>query len=590
LIEPEFLSNDLQSETPLDPQKSYVLDGWELFRCCLLRTLLAYDGRNTAEGGAILRPDLAAEMPSISADGLTWTFRLRTGLRYAPPLANIPITSRDIIRALEREADPDASAGGYSSYYSVIEGFDEFASGAAQSISGLEAPDDTTLRVHVTKPTGDLGERMALPATAPIPPNPARPADRLGIAEGHDGYGPFLAASGPYMIEGSESLDFSAAPADQAPVAGLVPGTSLTLVRNPSWDPGSDEIRGAYVDRIEITVGGSVDDAAAALDRGEADIVFFGGPAPQAPEAQIDAYRDDPTKGRIAADSRDFLRYVSLNVAVPPLDDVHVRRAMNLVLNKARLQEIAGGPTATEIIGHVVLNSLEDNLLLNYDPYGSPTDEGDVAAARREMAMSMYDTNGDGLCDAPVCSGIPALGFDIPARPFFAAMADQIRSDLREIGIELDLMRLPPSDVFTTMSDATSRIGMALTVSWSKDYLNASNYLEPLFGSADLGTPASNNYTLLGATPQQLQEWGYSVTQVPGVDDRLAACFAQSGEPQRRCWADLDQYLMETVVPWIPYQVDLHTQVIPARVVAFSYDQWAALPALDQIALQPGGS
>jgi hypothetical protein len=69
-----------------------------------------------------------------------------------------------------------------------------------------------------------------------------------------------------------------------------------------------------------------------------------------------------------------------------------------------------------------------------------------------------------------------------------------------------------------------------------------------------------------------------------GVTPRLLV-----GEAQLRCWADLDQYLVETVVPSIPYQVDAHTQVIPARVVAYSFDQWAAAPALDQIAQAPAG-
>ena len=45
---------------------------------------------------------------------------------------------------------------------------------------------------------------------------------------------------------------------------------------------------------------------------------------------------------------------------------------------------------------------------------------------------------------------------------------------------------------------------------------------------------------------------------------------------------------MQDVVPWIPYQSDSHVQVIPGRIVRYSYDQFADLPALDQIALQPG--
>jgi ABC-type oligopeptide transport system substrate-binding subunit len=76
--------------------------------------------------------------------------------------------------------------------YLPIEAAQAYAAGRADSIAGLEAPDAKTL-VVLTQPTGDLGGRMALPAAAPIPP---------GIAEGREDYGPYLVASGPYMLEG----------------------------------------------------------------------------------------------------------------------------------------------------------------------------------------------------------------------------------------------------------------------------------------------------------------------------------------------------------------------------------------------------
>ena len=78
------------------------------------------------------------------------------------------------------------------------------------------------------------------------------------------------------------------------------------------------------------------------------------------------------------------------------------------------------------------------------------------------------------------------------------------------------------------------------------------------------------------------------MTEVPSADDRIDDCLVELGEAQLRCWADLDQYIMENVVPWVPYQSDAHVQVIPSRIAHYSYDQFTDLPALDQIALQPG--
>src|SRR5439155_7649283 len=116
------------------------------------------------------------------------------------------------------------------------------------------------------------------------------PTADFGVADGHDeGYGRFLVASGPYMIEGSERLDPSAPAGEQEPVSGFVPGKSLILVRNPSWDRGSDDLRGAYADRIQITMGGTPDQAASKIEQGKArprvllratgDLLLGAGPA-----------------------------------------------------------------------------------------------------------------------------------------------------------------------------------------------------------------------------------------------------------------------------------------------------------------------
>src|SRR5713101_4860212 len=83
-----------------DPQEIRYPDAFEFFRCCLLRTLLSYNGRPTGRGGTLLRPDLATSLPTVSADGLTWTFRLKHGLHYAPPLQKTEIVVQDVIRAV----------------------------------------------------------------------------------------------------------------------------------------------------------------------------------------------------------------------------------------------------------------------------------------------------------------------------------------------------------------------------------------------------------------------------------------------------------------------------------------------------------
>ena len=219
------LPTSLDDPAILDPARPYdpfLRIDPEILRCCLVRTLLSYSGLPTEEGGTELRPDLAAAMPQVSRDRLTWTFRLKRGIRYAPPLETTEITAADVVRAIERTATAEVSGGSYSTYYSVIQGYDAFARGETDTISGLEIVDDHTLAVHLTEVTNDFGYRVALPGSAPIPRDAREMRRRpVGVADGHDeGYGPYLIASGPYMVQGAERLDPSRPAAAQPRALG----------------------------------------------------------------------------------------------------------------------------------------------------------------------------------------------------------------------------------------------------------------------------------------------------------------------------------------------------------------------------------
>ncbi|HEX6401455.1 MAG TPA: ABC transporter substrate-binding protein, partial [Actinomycetota bacterium] len=563
----------------LDPQKEYWFDSWALFHCCLVRTLLTYPGLPTKDGGAELRPDLAAEMPEVSREGLTWTFHLKAGIPYAPPLQDLDVAATDIIRALEREAAM-ASPDTYAFYYSVIEGFDDVVAGEAESISGLEAPDESTLIVHLTHPAGDLADLFAMPATAPIPPNPSAPSSRLGVAEGLGEYGRFLVATGPYMIEGSASLDVSVPPEDRAPISGYVPARSLALVRNPSWRPNTDALRPAYVDRIELTLGGTIDGAVHMIRRGEADLYIWDSPAPQVPLDVVERFLDHPELGvQVHVEPRDLVRYISMNLAVPPLDDLHVRKAINYAIDKNALLVLRGGRFVGDVAGHIVLDSLENGLLATYDPY--PTS---LAAAGREMARSRYDDDGDGRCDHSSCRGLLMLSTD--TFPEMPALAESVRRDLQGIGIELRVEQVS-FNATGRLYEPRAMVPLALFPAWGKDFLNASNFVAPLFSGDGIGGSQATNTSLVGATSEQLRRWGYEVTTVPSIDGKIDECLALVAEIQVRCWAEADQLLMEEVVPWVSYVSENKVFLVSHRVVAYSFDQFTNMPSLDRIAIAP---
>ncbi|HEX5937854.1 MAG TPA: ABC transporter substrate-binding protein [Actinomycetota bacterium] len=564
-----------------DPQKEYYSVTWEYYRCCLLRTLMSYDGVPTDEGGAEIHPDLASDVQQ-SEDGMTWTYTLKPGLMYAPPKDDTEITAGDFIRAIERTANPKANVGGYSFYYSVIEGFDDFAAGDAEEISGMTAVDDQTLEIVTTTPVGDMSYRFAMGTTAPIPPD--EEGERLGVAEGHDrAYGRFLVASGPYMFEGSETMDFSLPPREQTEAPGYVPGRQIVLVENPSYDPASDELRDHFPERIEVRIGGDNDDLYNQVAAGDLDFVVDGAVPPE----KIRDYQTDPAlQDKLNVYPSDAVRYVSFNLAVPPFDDVHVRKAVNWAFDKQGFRQLRGGPTTGELAGHIFVNSLQNDLLGDYDPYETPNGSGDIEKAKEEMAQSAYDTDGDGVCDAPECSDILTVTDREDPYPEQSALLQQF---LEQIGLTLDVKQLERGTMYNQCNDANSHHGLCAGPGWGKDYADGVTFGEPLFTSAGLWESCCN-YSLVGASDDQLQEWGYDVTGIPSVDDMEDECAAADpGDARFQCWAELDQHLMEEVVPWVPYLFDNSVDIISDNVQHYSFDQFAGLAAFDSLAV-PGNT
>lgn len=582
----ETLADVHERPEALDPQiGGGTLTTEEILRCCLLRTLVSYSGTSYDEGGADLRPDLALKLPTVSADGLVWTFRIRPGLYYAPPMQQREIVAQDFVRALQR----DARVGG-STNYSVIEGYDSAArgSGAQSTIKGLQTPDSHTLVVHLTQATGDLPYRFALLESAPIPPSPLDSAAPYGVATGHDsGYGRFLVSSGPYMIAGSPELDFSRQPDRQMPVSGLQPGRSLTLVRNPSWHASADALRPAYVTQMEFTIGVTSDEAASMLDNGRVDLILNGTPPPQVMPWLVNKVQSDTSYGVVTVHARDFQRAVEMNLALPPFDDIHVRKAVNYILDKRALRDAHGGDLTGSVMTHYVLDSLEGDALSGYDPYATPDERGSVLMARHEMSLSRYDPGHTGTCTADACKNIlaatiPAGQVGLFARLYggFPHLGQMIASNLRQIGITLNVQS--SQAIHDLTQDPSKKIPLDLTLGLGT---NASKTASDSF-AFDFTSSAVGG-SLVGATPDQLRDWGYTVKSVPNVDARVHEC-AQGGERQMQCWVAMDVYVMEHLVPVAPYVTENVIDVVPSRIAHYSYDQFSDAVALDQIALAPG--
>ena len=347
-------------------------------------------------------------MPEVSEDGLTYTVTLKDGIMFGPPLSR-EITSQDILYAFER-IGTEGLVAQYGFYYTVIEGMAEFTEAGGldkrnNEISGITTPDDKTIEFTLTAPTGDFPYRLAMPATGPMPEEVAGCFKKAGE------YGRYVISSGPYMLEGSDQLDASSCDTLK-PLSGMDPTRRISFVRNPDYDPATDTegLRENNIDGLEYTVNTNPKDIFNKIEAGELEGEV------EAPPAEV-LRRYSTTaelKDKIQVESGDRTWYITMTLTQPPFDDIHVRKAMNWVMDKAALQRAWGGPIRGDIAHHIVPDAMFNGALDDYAPYQTEGDAGDVEKAKEEMAQSAYDSDQDGVCDAPECEGVLFVNRNTP--------------------------------------------------------------------------------------------------------------------------------------------------------------------------------
>jgi ABC-type oligopeptide transport system substrate-binding subunit len=261
--------------------------------------------------------------------------------------------------------------------------------------------------------------------------------------------------------------------------------------------------------------------------------------------------------------------FASFNVAQPPFDDVAVRRAVAIALDRdAFVAARVDAGFQARVATHFSSDTFESSLIAGWSGLSDGRGEGDLTAARDAMRASRYARGG--RCADPACDGVEVIvNEETPkaVRP--------LRRALGALGIEAVVH---PDDPFAC-TDPERHVGMCAGLGWTTDYPSADNYLRPFFHSE-----AVFPVTQLGASPTDLRRWGYDVRHVPSADERIDRCARDTTSSQAACWARLDQYLVSELVPAVPLSFIDVLRVSTPRLGPFPWDQILQQPALDRIA------
>src|SRR4051812_41972004 len=433
---------------------SYYGISWSYFYF-MARGLYDYPNTVKQPDTDTVQPALAADMPQVSPDGLTYTVKLRPGLTFPD---GTPVTSKDVKSTFEYILDPNiqCATGGppSSGYYAGIVGYDEYNTKMTDSkgkdnpgISGIKTVDDLTTSFTLSAPDGSFLRALA-----------------MGWA---------------YIREASKTehkvTDLSPPYVGPYKITTYTTDKSLKIDREPTWaanvkagvpeDPNEDNLDGIDADLAmpnDIATQKLKDNQ---LDIGDGAIVGSDVPA-IAQDAQFkDRYFSTPDAA---------IDYGVFRTDKAPFDNPKLRQAVNYAVDRTQNSKIIGGARSREPWSQL----LAENLLAG-EPHDVYPNTPDADKAKQLIQESGVAT--------PI--KIKLVHFAEDPAP---QQAQAIKESLDAVGFQVTLQAVSSDAFYGVLDDekADWSIGLA---GWGQDYSDAITYFKPLL-SCPNGKPTGSNY------------------------------------------------------------------------------------------------
>lgn len=508
----------------LDPARGFD-GGVNNFYRLIYRTLTTQGAAPGAEGTKIV-PDLATDTGKPSDGGKTWTFTLKDGLSFE---TGAPITSADVKWGVSRAWDPEIGIG--SPYAKQLIDAPATYQGPYKSgeLPTIATPDAKTIVFHLKKPYADFGSVVAQNTFTPVPKGQGagNQLDSKPIS------------SGPYKV------------------SEYKPGASLQLVRNDKWDKTTDDVRTANPDAFQWTFGldaATIDERMIAGQGTDADAI-----AGTVQAASVARIQTPQLKQRTMTGLGGCTTYMGLNTTKKPLNDVKVRQAINLAVNKQTVRDAVGGSTLADIATSIQPPTVTGRV--DYDPYPSPDHKGDVEAARKL------------LTEAGLGGGF-TMTLDTRAQPKMQAMAVAIQQALQPLKITVKINTIDTATYYEVIGTTSQQHDAAIT-GWCPDWPSGATFLPPLFDGRNITTKGNSNLA-------QLNDPGVNakIDEIAKLTDVTAANAA---------YGDLDKQIME-LAPVVPLLYEKVLMLVGGNIAgAYLHDGFSGGIDLVSVGLADAG-
>jgi peptide/nickel transport system substrate-binding protein len=496
----------------LDPGYSYYQLDF-IYTSAVHRAVLGYKPNDVTKAS----PDLASEYPTVSKDGKTVTIKLRSGVKFSPPV-NREVTAADVKYAIERDFLPQVGNGYAGAYWKDLEGVKDFTDQKAQEISGLQVKDDHTLVMHLTRPTGAVAvAALALPGSAPVPKDYAQKYDQGKKST----YGEHVVATGPYMIQNDPKT---------GNITGYKPGRSITFVRNPNWVKSTD-YRPAYLDKIVFDEGNDPTVGNRKILDGDS---LIGNPTDMAPPPAFLKQNLNNKDNLIPGFFSGRVRFVALNTTKKPFNDPNVRKAIGAALDRRAMGLAFGGDFAGAVATHIITPGeigFEDaggNAGPGYDWLANPS--GDMALAQQYMKKAGFKS---GKYSGPTITMVA----DNSANQ--KAAAERVLNAMQQLGFDVNFRPTTRDTMYSKFCGVPkSEPEVCPSVGWLKDFPDPQSMLGPTFDGQNI--PASNNSNWAQLNDPKINA---AINKAEVLVDPAA---------RAKAWAKIDKMVTGTaaVIPW----------------------------------------
>jgi oligopeptide transport system substrate-binding protein len=373
-----------------------------------------FDSLTTFDAGGALRPAAATSWSSDQSQR-HWRFQLRPGARYAD---GQPVQARDFKAAWERLASPrtrprPASAAGL---LGLVQGYAAMAAGRARAISGVAAPDATTLTVDLTQPFADFPALVADPRLSPIPPTAAGRGGAFATRP---------LGNGPFMLAKAAAA-----------------GRPFDLVRNPHYDG-----RAAYLDRVRVQVVPDQQTAWLAFQHGQASFAPVPPDQVAAARAIAGTSADGRTRPGVLQGPELGTWSLAFDLESGPARDPRWRQAVSLALDRAQIAGVfpSGVAPASGVVPQGVPGASQESCAsCKHDP---------------AQARSLLAAIGGGA-RKPVTMAVAATPFD-------RQVAALVKGDLAAVGLPVKLKEVASTGLLSPSGTGDAPL---IGFGWSADY------------------------------------------------------------------------------------------------------------------------